>query len=196
MARLTARNVLAPQGCGGIHLMEEVQVMEKRIGRLIAGAGVAALVAGFVGLAQSTVSATTATSTFAVSATVSANCTIAAGALAFTPYDPVVANATANLDQTSTITVACTKGSTGVVSLDNGVNASGTIRRMKAGTNFLTYEMYSDSGRTTVWNATNTVSYTALTKATTGVTLYGRVPAGQDVPVGSYTDSVVATITF
>ncbi len=135
--------------------------MEKRFGRLIAGAGVAALVAGFVGMAQSTVGATTATSTFAVSATVSANCTISAGALAFTPYDPVVANAAANLDQTSTITVACTKGSTGVVSLDNGVNASGTIRRMKAGTNFLTYEMYSDSGRTTVWNATNTVSYTA-----------------------------------
>jgi spore coat protein U-like protein len=176
--------------------MEEVQVMEKRFGRLIAGAGVAALVAGFVGLAQSTVGATTATSTFAVSATVSANCTISAGALAFTPYDPVVANAVTNLDQTSTITVACTKGSTGVVSLDNGVNASGTIRRMKAGANFLTYEMYSDSGHTTVWNATNTVSYTALSKATTGVTLYGRVPAGQDVPVGSYTDSVVATITF
>ena len=37
--------------------MEEVQVMEKRIGRLIAGAGVAALVAGFVGLAQSNVNA-------------------------------------------------------------------------------------------------------------------------------------------
>ena len=63
--------------------MEEVQVMEKRIGRLIAGAGVAALVAGFVGLAQSTVNAATATSSFAVSASVTANFTISAGTLAF-----------------------------------------------------------------------------------------------------------------
>jgi spore coat protein U-like protein len=56
--------------------------------------------------------------------------------------------------------------------------------------------MYNDSGRTTVWNATNTVSYTAASKATTGLTLYGRVPQGQDVPVGSYSDTVQATITF
>jgi spore coat protein U-like protein len=176
--------------------MEEAQVMEKRIGRLIAGAGVAALVAGMVGVAQSTVEATTATSTFAVSATVSANCTISAAALAFGAYDPVVANAATNLDQTSTITVACTKGSTGVVSLDNGQNFSAGARRMKSGANFLTYEMYNDAGRTVVWNATNTVSYTAASKATSGLTLYGRVAAGQDVPVGAYADSVIATITF
>ncbi len=170
--------------------------MENRIGRLIAGAGVAALVAGFVGMAQSNVNAATATSTFAVTASVAANCTIAAGALAFNAYDPVVANASTNLDQTSTITVACTKGSTGVISLDNGSNFSGGNRRMKAGANFLNYEMYSDSARTTVWNTTNTVSYTAASKATSPVTLYGRVPSGQDVPVGSYSDSVIATITF
>jgi hypothetical protein len=53
--------------------MEEVQVMEKRFGRLIADAGVAALVAGFVGMAQSDVNAAgTATSSFAVSASVTA----------------------------------------------------------------------------------------------------------------------------
>jgi spore coat protein U-like protein len=193
MARLTARNVLAPQGCGD---KGEVQVMEKRIGRLVAGAGVAALVAGFVGLGQSDVQATTATSSFAVQASVTANCTISAATLNFGSYDPVVTNAAANLDQTSTITVACTKGSTGVVSLDNGVNASGVIRRMKSGANFLTYEMYNDSARSVVWNATNTVSYTAASKATSPLTLYGRVTGGQDVPVGSYADTVVATITF
>jgi spore coat protein U-like protein len=169
--------------------------MEKRIGRLIAGAGVAALVGAFVST-QSNVQAATATSSFAVTASVTANCTISAGALAFGAYDPVVANASTNLDQTSTITVACTKGSTGTVSLDNGTNFSGGLRRMKAGANFLNYEMYNDSARTTVWNATNTVSYTAASKATSSLTLYGRVPSGQDVPVGSYSDTVVATITF
>ena len=170
--------------------------MKTGLGRLVAGAGVAALVAGIAVYSQSNVEAAgTATSSFTVSASVTANCTIAAGALAFGPYDPVSANASTDLDQTSTITVACTKGSTGIVSLDNGVNFSGG-RRMKAGANFLTYEMYSDSGRTTVWNASNTVSYTAASKASTGLTLYGRVAAGQDVPVGAYSDTVVATISF
>jgi spore coat protein U-like protein len=92
--------------------------------------------------------------------------------------------------------VACTKGSTGLVSLDNGLNFSGGARRMKTGTNFLSYEMYNDAGRTTVWNASNTVSYTAASKASTGLTLYGRVAGGQDVAVGSYSDTVIATITF
>ena len=67
---------------------------------------------------------------------------------------------------------------------------------MKAGANYLTYEMYNESAHTTVWNASNTVSYTAASKASTGLTLYGRVSAGQDVPVGSYSDTVIATITF
>jgi spore coat protein U-like protein len=176
--------------------MEEVQVMKTGFGRLVAGAGMATLVAGLAVSSQSSVEAATATSSFTVSATVSANCSIAAGALAFGSYDPVAANASTDLDQTSTITVACTKGSTGVVSLDNGSNASGSTRRMKAGANYLSYEMYNDAGRSTVWNATNTVSYTAASKASTGLTLYGRVASGQDIPVGSYSDTVVATITF
>jgi spore coat protein U domain-containing protein, fimbrial subunit CupE1/2/3/6 len=170
--------------------------MENRMGRLIAGAGMAALVAGLVGATQPAVNAAAANSNFTVSASVAANCSISAGALAFGAYDPVTANASTDLDQTSTITVACTKGSTGVVSLNNGSNASGSTRRMKSGTDFLSYEMYSDSGRSTVWNASNTVSYTAASKATSGLTLYGRVAAGQDVPVGNYSDTVQATITF
>ena len=169
--------------------------MENRIGRLIAGAGVAALVAGFVGLAQQNVNAATATSSFTVSASVTANCTISAGALAFGAYDPVVANASANLDQTSTISVACTKGATASVGLDNGANFSGG-RRMKSGTDYLGYEMYSDSGRSTVWNTAAPVSYTAASKAASSLTVYGRAAGGQDVPAGSYSDTVIATITF
>ena len=169
--------------------------MKKRMSRLVAGAGIAVLVAG-LGAARSKVEAATDTSSFAVTATVAANCTISAGALAFGSYDPVVTNASADLDQTSTITVACTKGSSAAVSLDDGVNASGSTRRMKAGADYLDYEMYSDSGRTTVWNTSNTVSYAATSKAPASLTLYGRVAAGQDVPTGSYSDTVVATITF
>jgi spore coat protein U-like protein len=47
-----------------------------------------------------------------------------------------------------------------------------------------------------VWNSTAPVAYTAVSKAASSLTVYGRVAAGQDVPAGSYSDTVIATITF
>ena len=38
--------------------------------------------------------------------------------------------------------------------------------------------------------------YTAASKAAANLTVYGRVAPGQDVAVGSYTDTVVATVNF
>jgi spore coat protein U-like protein len=173
--------------------------MTTRTGRLIAGAGMAALVAGFAGYTSSNLEAATATASFGVTANVNANCTISAATLAFGSYDPVVTNASTPLDQTSTLTVACTKGTSAAVSLDVGTHASGSTRRMQhsvTATEFLTYEMYTSAARTTVWDSTNTVAYSASSKAPSSLTVYGRVAAGQDVATGSYSDSVVATITF
>ena len=115
--------------------MKKTITMTTRIGRLMAGAGIAALVAGFAGYQSATLeAATTQTASFNISANVAANCTIVAGNLGFASYDPVVANATNPLDQTSPITVACTKGTSATVSLDLGTHASGSTRRMQNGT--------------------------------------------------------------
>lgn len=141
--------------------------------------------------------ALTSTGTVAVSATVVKNCVFTNGTLTFTGYDPVGANATANLDVASTgFTVACTKGVAYSIALDLGANALGTTRRMVSGTNFLSYEIYSDTGRTVVWNATNVVTGTAPSRAPIALTAFGRVTAAQDVPVGTYNDTVTATVTF
>ena len=60
------------------------------------------------------------------------------------------------------------------------------------------YSLYQDSGRTTVWG--NTVGTAPASVAGSGVaqnfTVYGQVAAGQTLPVGSYADTVVATVTF
>src|SRR5262245_838396 len=118
------------------------------LGMAGAAAGVALIVARF----GTPVSAATATANLGVSATVTNNCTISTGALAFGSYDPVVANASTNLDGTGTVSVACTKGTSATVGLGLGSNASGSTRRMgDGGGNFLTYELYQDSGHTTVW---------------------------------------------
>jgi spore coat protein U-like protein len=145
-------------------------------------------------------SAATATANLGVSATVTNNCTISTSAVAFGSYDPVVAHASANLDGTGTVTVACTKGATSTVGLALGSNASGSTRRMRdGGTNYLTYELYQDSGRTTVWGNSGAGLYNpgaAPSKTARNFTVYGRVPSNQDVPAGSYNDTVVATVNF
>jgi spore coat protein U-like protein len=155
-----------------------------------------ALVAGF----GSTVSAATATANLGVSATVTNNCTISTAALAFGSYDPVVANASTDLDGTGVVTVACTKGMTATIGLGLGANASGAVRRMKdAGTNYLTYELYQDAGYATVWGdalAGLLSPVAAPSKAARDFTVYGRVTSNQDIPAGSYNDTVVATVNF
>src|SRR3984893_4739079 len=133
-----------------------------------------------------------------ITASVSAKCTIGAFSIGFGVYDPFAA---APLDQTGTVTINCTKGTSGVVSFDLGVNASGAVRRMKdtgAGTNFLTYEVYRDAARTTVWNAVNTVTLGPSVSKNTAMTAtaYGRIINGQDVAVANYQDTLVATVTF
>jgi spore coat protein U-like protein len=143
--------------------------------------------------------AATATANLTVSATVTNNCTISTAALAFGSYDPVVANASTDLDGTGTVTIACTKGATTTISLGLGNNASGSTRRMKdAGTNYLTYEIYQDSGRSTLWGTGGDVLTPAAapSKAARNFTAYGRVTSNQDVPAGSYSDTVVATVNF
>jgi spore coat protein U-like protein len=64
--------------------------------------------------------------------------------------------------------------------------------------NMLGYFLYQNVGRTTVWG--NTVGTAPSSVAGTGApqnfTVYGAVTGGQNVPTGSYTDTVVATVTF
>jgi spore coat protein U domain-containing protein, fimbrial subunit CupE1/2/3/6 len=124
----------------------DVKRSKKFVG-MVAVAGIA-----FGGFSTKAMAAS-ATANLGVSATVTNNCTISTAALAFGSYDPVVANASSNLDGTGTVVVACTKGATATIGLGLGGNASGSTRRMgDGGTNYLTYELYQDSGRSTIWN--------------------------------------------
>lgn len=149
------------------------------------------------------VNAGTATSDLSTTATVVANCTISTAAVAFGNYDPVVANKTTALDATGTVTVTCTNGSATTVTLGQGANAATgslaatPLRQMAASTNRLAYDLYSDTARSVIWADTTAtgVAHTG-TGAAVALTVYGRVPANQNKPTGSYADTVVATVTF
>jgi spore coat protein U domain-containing protein, fimbrial subunit CupE1/2/3/6 len=170
--------------------------MKTRMGRLTAGMAAAGLMAGVAGMVQPSVEAATATSNLAVTAAVVQNCTITAGTVAFGNYDPVGTNNVNPLNANGTVTVRCTRGSNATIGLGNGLNFSGGRRMSDGGTNYLSYGLYSDSPGGTAWTDAATVAYNALNFSPQNLTVYGQVSAGQDVAVGNYSDTVVATITF
>jgi spore coat protein U-like protein len=157
--------------------------------------------------------AATGTTNIPVSASVSQSCSITtAAALAFGAYDPIGVNASAPLNATGQVSVACSKGATGLtIGMDNGTNVLGVQRQMKgsASTGNLQYNLYqppSDEPSTacvfpgsTPWSNTG-AGLLKLTSAPTKVArLYnvcGTIPGGQDVAVGLYTDIVSATLNF
>jgi spore coat protein U-like protein len=147
------------------------------------------------------VQAASATANLTVGATIVTNCTISTTPVAFSSYDPVGTHATNNDDSgTGTVTVTCTKGTSATVGLALGQNASGSTRRMLNGTsNYLKYELYQDVQRRNVWGTDGSAAVSvgaAPTKAPRTFTVYGRVFAGQDLPAGSYSDTVQATVNF
>lgn len=149
-----------------------------------------------------TAHASTDTDEMTVSAEVVASCTISAGDLAFGAYDTVSGAA---VHGTATLTVACSvDGVERKVTLSQGANAdigssaATPLRRMANGTEHLSYKLYSAGIGDTVWGDTAETGkgYTAASSAPASLTVYGTIDASQDVPVGSYSDTVVATITF
>jgi len=142
--------------------------------------------------------AQSATTTFQVNASVAGSCEIRANALDFGMYSPIDA---APVDQTSTLQVRCTKGVTATVALNDGANSLSGQRRMAGGSEFLPYDLYRASTRAAADRWGNTVgflaSYTASNNGWRDLTVYGRIPADQDVTTAlSLTDTITATVNF
>src|SRR5262249_49171464 len=137
------------------------------------------------------------TSTFTVQISITASCTInSASTLNFGTQGVL----TANVDQTSTIQVQCTNTTPYNIGLDAGTGSGATVatRKMTSGGATVSYTIYSDSGRTTVWGntiGTDTVSATG-SGAAQSYTAYGRVPAQTTPAPGTYTDTVTVTVTY
>ena len=140
------------------------------------------------------------TANMLVVAAVTRKCVVTTAPMDFGTYDPVQTNATAPLDISTNITVACTKGAAVKIGIDDGANASGAIRRMAGGASaYLTYDLFQDSGHTIRWGNTASDGMdggVAPSRDPRQFTVYGRVAGGQDVAEGSFTDTVVVTVNF
>lgn len=136
-----------------------------------------------------------ATTSFAVTTTVQANCAVSATALAFGAY------AGTTLTASSTITATCTNTTTYNVGLNAGTGSGATVATRKMtgpSASILNYKLYSDAGYATNWGntvGTDTVAKTGSGAAQT-LTVYGQIPAGQYVTPGSYADTITVTLTY
>jgi spore coat protein U-like protein len=144
-------------------------------------------------------SAGSAGSNLGVNATVTPNCTISTSPLNFGSVDTLSASP---VDGSGGITVICTNltGWTASANIGGGSGASFGSRRMSQGSDLLTYNLYTNASRTTVWGdgtgSTSTIGNTG-TGSVQSVTVYGRIPGGQSsAPAGGYADIVAVTVTY
>lgn len=126
-----------------------------------------------------------------------AACTVSTTGVAFGTYDVFATSAD---DANGSIRVRCDTASTVTVQIGRGSAPTFAPRAMRQGPLVLNYNLYRNSARTTVWGdgtaGTSTLVLSVNANQTRTQTVFGRVPALQDVPAGGYTDTVVVTIIF
>lgn len=153
-------------------------------------------------LLSSAALAATATTNLTPSATVTNSCTVTGNPIAFGAYNPLTGTA---VTQTATIGVTCTSGMTAPpVTLGQGSNPgtgstdAAPLRQLNASVGHnLTYNLYSDSGNTVVWENVTGVTSPTPSGSAQNMTVYGKINAAQTTAIaGTYSDTVVVTVTF
>jgi len=142
----------------------------------------------------------TATAGMPVRIELVANCTVSAADLSFGAF---ASNSQASADGQTVITLLCGIGTTAEVSLNAGSGPGGgntSRRRMEqdAGSDHLEYDLFQDPGRTIHWGDSSGVD--TLEVVTTGVAqtvpVYGRIPGGQRVREGTYSDTITVRVLY
>ncbi|MDX1292549.1 MAG: spore coat U domain-containing protein [Hyphomonas sp.] len=134
------------------------------------------------------------------------SCSVSANPLDFGTYNPIDSN---NVDATGDVSVTCGALILGVnisykLALNSGISGDPLNRVMSNGGNTMNYNLYTNSGRTIVWGDgtggtgtfSNSYILSLIFSRTDHFPIYGRAPTGQNIPPGSYSDTLVATVIF
>jgi len=158
------------------------------------------LTAGILLTLAGAAQADTKNASFTVSATVAKACAISAADLDMGTWD-----GTGNLNGSSLITVKCTTGTGYDVTLSQGTNgSSASDRKLISGSDLLSYNLYTDSARSIVWDDVGGLNYvsgtgTGMANANEqDIRVYARIQQADLLAAkpGYYTDSVTATVTY
>lgn len=164
-----------------------------------------ALAIGALAVTAGTALAATDSANLSVGATVQNACAIGPGTLSFgsnlalavtAGAGTIGSTAAVDADSGTSVEVVCTLGATAAITGDFGANFAGSVRKMISGTDLLTYELYTTTGRTTILNPAS-IAYTG-TGANDNVAIFGRITGAALAAAkkGSYTDTVALTITY
>jgi len=172
--------------------------MKTILNKHIKNAGTFVVASVVVVVSATSVGAATTSDTFTAQIVITEDCDIvSAGNLDF-GSEGVLAS---NIDASSTLSVQCTNSTTYDIGLSAGLGsgATTTTRKMMSGTEFVDYQLFSDSGRSTNWGNSiaggDTVSSTGDGSANSHI-IYGRVPAQSTPSAGTYLDTVTVEVTF
>ncbi len=134
-----------------------------------------------------------------------AACTVTATDLNFGTYDVISGSPN---DGAGNVNVNChfliALGLHYTVKLSTGGSGTYLSRQMQKNVSSqLNYNLYTNSGRTTVWGDGNGgTSYNVFTSLVgllshnRDYAVYGRIPAQQNVASGSYSDSIIVTLDY
>ncbi|HWP01578.1 MAG TPA: spore coat U domain-containing protein [Methylococcus sp.] len=125
-------------------------------------------------------------------------CTINVTPVSFGGYDVFSPAAAVSL---GTITYHCTASTSIRIEIDRGMAASSGHRAMIGADDRLRYELYLDAAGTVAWGdgSGGTQVYQDPAPppgANVTVPIYARLPAGQDVAHGRYTDRLVVRMNY
>jgi spore coat protein U-like protein len=115
-------------------------------------------------------------------------CTLTITTLNFGTYNAMLLNGTAAGK------VTCAGAWDIPLNAGTGAGGTETLRKMTGpGGVELSYELFTNAGRTTNWG--NTTGNEVTGTGNTNITVYGQIPAGQNVAQGTYIDTVSSDTT-
>lgn len=137
-----------------------------------------------------------------------ATCTVSASSTSFGNYSPFDV---APLDGIGNVQVTC-RGLLGLVDLlvfydiglSTGASGSYAARSLSSGAYALSYNLYTNAARTTVWGdgsggsalVSGSHLLIILVDTVRDYPVYGRILAGQNVAPGAYADTILVTVNY
>jgi spore coat protein U-like protein len=127
-----------------------------------------------------------------------ATCSISTTSVVFGSYSVF---STTPVDSTGTVTYRCSGSASVSITITRGQSSTFNPRTLAKGTEKLSYGLFLDAARTIIWGDASggTQTYfngSAPNNRDVTVTIHGRIPSGQDVASGAYTDTVTVVVQF
>jgi spore coat protein U-like protein len=127
-----------------------------------------------------------------------AGCSVSTSGIAFGSYNPLQAAA---LDSAGDLAVSCSAPTAYGLALGTGTGSHAARQLSGSRGVGLVYELFLDASRSTAWGDGSSASAVVSGVSPDGGvvvhhTVYGRIPARQNLPAGIYSDSVSILVSY